>query len=141
MFKAIWFLSVLMVLANLLFVYASLPEQVVIMEGSDGQPISREWLFYSVVLAVVMINVLVYLFKRMFPEAEALRAWFHGFIVTINIFFVISMQAVSIYNSAENYDHARLFYFISGGLLLILLWAAIWPLYLIYQKFFVKQLV
>lgn len=141
MFKAIWFLSVLVVLVNLLFVYASLPEAVTIMDDADGQALSREWLFYTVMLAIVMINVLVYLFKRMFPEAEHLRAWFHGFIVTINIFFVISMQAVNVYNSAENYDHNRLVYFIGGGVALILLWAAIWPLYLVYQKIFVKELV
>ncbi|MEO5603167.1 MAG: hypothetical protein ABIR06_19755 [Cyclobacteriaceae bacterium] len=141
MFKALWFLSVLVVLANLLLVYASLPEQVIIKDDAPGQVWSREWLFYISVIAIVMINVLVYLFKRMFPEAEELRAWFHGLVITINIFLIISLQAINVYNSAEKYDHDRMIFFIAGSLSLILLWAAIWPIYRLYQKIFIKQIV
>src|SRR4051812_2903329 len=36
-FKAVWFLSVLAVLANLLYVYAGLPEQVLIQDESTGR--------------------------------------------------------------------------------------------------------
>jgi hypothetical protein len=141
MFKAIWFLSVLVVLANLLFVYASLPEQIVVMDGPGNQSLSKEWLFYSVMIAILLINVMVYLFKRIFPETEDLRAWFHGLVVTINIFMIISLQAINVFNGFEKYDHSRMEFFVSGSLGLIILWAVIWPLYLLYQKFFFKQII
>lgn len=137
-----WFLSVLVVLANLLFVYASLPEQVIIREEDAGNiSLNKELLFYVVMISIVMINVMVYLFRRMFLEAENLRAWFHGLVITINIFFMIAMHAVNVYNSNEAFDHSRVEFFVSGSLGLILLWAAMWPLYLLYQKFFLKQLI
>ena len=140
LFRALWFLSVLIVLANLLYIYASLPEVVTIQEN-EQITISREWLFYVLMLAIVIINALVYLMKMMIPDGENLRSWFHGLLVTINLFMIVAMQALNIYNSAENYDHSRVGVFLSGSLVLILLWAALWPLYLVVQKFFLKQAV
>ena len=58
MFRAGWFLSVLVALANLLYVYASLPESVVIQEN-EKVALSREWLFYILMIAIVLINLLV----------------------------------------------------------------------------------
>ncbi len=137
-----WFLSVLVVLANLLFVYASLPEEVIIWEeGAGNISLNKELLFYVVMISIVMINVMVYLFRRMFLEAENLRAWFHGLVITINIFFMIAMHAVNVYNSSEAFDHSRIEFIVSGSLGLIILWATMWPLYLLYQRFFLKQLI
>ena len=137
-----WFLSVMVVLANLLLVYASLPEQVVIHENTERKvPVGKELLFYTLMTAILLINVMVYLLRRMLPEAENFRAWFHGLLITINLFFIISMQAVNVYNGTDNFDHNRVIIFVSGSLGLILLWAAIWPLYLLYQKFFIKQAI
>jgi hypothetical protein len=141
MFKAMWFLSVVVVLANLLFVYANLPEQIIVMDDPGNQVLSKEWLFYSIMIAILLINVMVYLFKRMFPDAEPLRAWFHGLVITINIFIIIAMQALNVYNGFEKYDHNRMEIFISGSLGLVIVWSLIWPLYLLYQKFFFKQAV
>lgn len=137
-----WFLSVLVVLVNLLYVYASLPQQVIIGEESAAAiMLSKEWLFYIILGATAIINALVYLFRKMLPAAEDLRAWFHGLVITINIFFVISMHAINVSNSAELFDHTRVPYIVSGSLGLILLWAIFWPFYLLYQKFFLKQVV
>jgi len=67
MFRAMWFLSVLVVLANLLFVYASLPEQVIIREEGAGViSLNKELLFYVLMISTVLINVMVYLFRKMF---------------------------------------------------------------------------
>jgi hypothetical protein len=122
-----WFLSVLVVLANLLYVYASLPEIVTIQEN-ETVTINREWLFYILMFSILLINVLVYLLKMMAQDGENLRAWFHGLIITINIFFIISMQALNVYNSTEMFDHSRVSLFLTGSLALILIWAAVWPL-------------
>ena len=140
LFRAMWFLSVLVVLANLLYVYASLPE-VVIVQEDDRVSISKEWLFYILLLGIVLINVLVYLFKIMFEDGEDLRAWFHGLIITINIFMIIAMQALNVYNSSELFDHSRVSFFLTGSLGLVIIWSALWPLYLVFQKFFIKHAV
>jgi hypothetical protein len=140
LFRAMWFLSVLVVLVNLLYVYAGLPEMVTVQENETIE-ISREWLFYILMFSIVLINVLVYLLKMMAPDAEDLRSWFHGLIIAINIFFIIAMQALNVYNSAEVFDHSRVSVLLTGSLALILIWAAIWPLYLIVQKFLIKQAV
>lgn len=140
MFRAGWFLSVLVALANLLYVYASLPELVVIQEN-EKVALSREWLFYILMIAIVLINLLVYLFKMMFPDEENLRAWFHGLVITINVFLILSMHALNVYNSLEAFDHNLVSMYLTGSLVLILLWAALWPIYFVIQKFFVKQAV
>jgi hypothetical protein len=140
LFKALWFLSVLVVLANLLWVYASLPE-VVTIQDDEQVTVSREWLFYALMLAIVVVNALVYLMKIMVPEAENLRSWFHGLIVTINIFVIAAMHAINVYNSGEIFDHNRVGFLISGSLATIIVWAALWPIYFIFQKFLLKQAV
>ena len=141
LFRAMWFLSVLVVLANLLYVYASLPEVVTVQEDGGHVSVNREWLFYILMVSIVLINVLVYFFKLMFQDAENLRSWFHGLIITINIFLIIAMQALNVYNSTEMFDHSRVGFFLFGSLGLIILWAAFWPVYLVVQKFVLKQAI
>jgi phage-related holin len=138
--KLVWFVSVLAVLANLLYMYASLPETVVIQED-EYVAIGREWLFYILMISIVVINALVYLVKAMFRHEESLRAWFHGLIVSINIFFIIAMNALNVYNTTDTFDQSLVMYYVTGSLALILVWAAIWPLYLVYQKIFIKQAI
>ncbi|MEX1238106.1 MAG: hypothetical protein WEB30_00255 [Cyclobacteriaceae bacterium] len=140
LFRAAWFLSILVVWANLLYVYASLPELVTVQED-EPISINREWLFYMLMVTIVTINVLVYFFKMMYGDAENLRSWFHGLIITINIFLIVSMQALNVYNSTEMFNHNRVGFYITGSLGLIVLWAAFWPLYLGFQKFVFKQVV
>lgn len=138
LFRAVWFLSVVVVLVNLLYVYASLPEIVTVQEA-DRVLINREWLFYILMSVIVAINLLVYLFKMVYQDVEDVRSWFHGLIICINIFLILSMQALNVYNSIEMFDHSRVAFLLTASLGLVLLWAALWPLYLIFQKFFVKQ--
>lgn len=138
MFRVVWFLSALVVLANLLYVYAGLPETVIVQ---DSAPIGRELLFYIMLGCFVGVNMLVYLLKMLYHEAEELRAWFHGLIITINIFAIISMQAISVYNSGEMFDQSRIGIFLTGSISFVLLWALSWPVYLIFQKFFIKPSV
>lgn len=140
LFRAVWFLSVLVVLANLLYVYASWPEVVVIQED-ERMVLDKEWLFYFSMTAIVLINALVYLFKMMFVGNEDLRSWFHGLMISINVFFVIALQTLNVYNSNEAFNYSLPGLYLTGSLALILLWAALWPLYLLIQKFFIKQAV
>jgi|SRR5690606_38405311 len=139
-FRAVWFLSVLVVLANLLYVYASLPEVVVVQSG-DEVSLSREWLFYIATFTIVGLNVMVYLMKVMYANGENLRSWFHGLVITLNIFIIIALHALNIYNSNEIFDAALVTAYLTGSLALVFLWALAWPVYLLVQRFLVKQAV
>lgn len=138
LFKAIWFLSMLTVLGNLMYVYAGLPEEVSLNEGGTFL-IGRERLFYAAMGLIAMANVMVYLFSKTLTPAEDFRSWLHGLVVTLNIFFIIGMSFIGLYNSAEKFDFARIGFIIYSSVGLVGLWATAWPVYLIIKKLLAKQ--
>ncbi|HEY3430361.1 MAG TPA: hypothetical protein VGK39_06770 [Cyclobacteriaceae bacterium] len=141
-FKALWFLSMLAVMANLLYVYASLPEEVSIREqGIDFYKVGRDQLFYIVMTVIALSNVVVYMFSKKVMPQEDFRAWLHGFVITLNIFFIIGLSFTSLYNSNENYDFSRIGFIIYSSVGLVVLWAISWPIYLVGKKFIAKQAV
>jgi hypothetical protein len=148
LFRAAWFLSMLAVLANLLYVYASLPE--VINLGEDGvEPYSvgraysvgRETFFYAAMIFIGIGNLIVYLFSRNLTPSEDFRIWIHGLVITINIFFIVGMSFITLFNSAEKYDFERLRFIIYSSVGLVVLWAIGWPIYLLGKKLLSKQTV
>ena len=142
LFKAAWFLSMLAVLGNLLYVYASLPEQVILIENlTDPLSVGREQLFYVAMAVIAMANVIVYLFSKKLMPQEDFRTWLHGLVMTLNIFFIIGMSFISLYNSAEHYDFGRIGFIIYSSVGLIVLWAISWPIYLLGKKITSKQAV
>jgi hypothetical protein len=139
LFKAIWFLSMLAVLANLLYVYASLPEQVSLMEGGvEIYSIGREQLFYSAMVVIAFSNVMVYLFSKSIAPDVEFRTWLHGLVITLNIFFIIGMSFISLYNSAERFDFSRIGFIIYSSVVLVVIWALSWPVYRISRKLMSK---
>jgi hypothetical protein len=141
-FRAVWFVSVLGVLAHLLFVYASLGENVIIQEEATGQTVvGREFLFYVMMIMLVITNVLVYIIGKMYPKEENFRSWFHGLIISINIFFVVAMSLILTYNSGERFDFSRIVNIIYGSIALVVIWSVSWPLYSIFRRFFPKEAV
>jgi hypothetical protein len=141
-FKAFWFLSVLVVLGNLLFVYASLPEQVVVQEEATGATLAnREFLFYVMTGFLVFVNVLVYIIGILHKQDEDFRSWFHGLVITFNIFFVFAMSLIHTYNSGEVFDFQSIGFLIYGSIGLVVIWAVSWPLYRIFKKLFPKQAI
>jgi hypothetical protein len=141
-FKGMWFLSMLAVLANLLYVYAGLPEKVIIQEESTGRVLAnREFLFYALTGLLLIVNLLVYLAAHVYRENEDFRSWLHGQTISINLFFILSLNFIQVYNSSERFDFSRVGPIIYGSVVLVVLWAASWPVYLVYRKFFPKQVV
>lgn len=139
-FRALRFLSMLAVLANLLYVYASLPEQVVVFEeGINSHSVGRDSLFYSAMVVIALVNVLVYLFSVKLAPAEDFRTWLNGQVLVLNIFFIIAMSFIGVYNSAEKYDFASIGFVIYSSFGLVVLWMAGWPIYLIGKKLLAKQ--
>lgn len=142
LFRAAWFLSMLAVLGNMLYVYASLPEQVSLAEqGSESYYVSREAFFYAAMTFVTLGNLMVYLFSRKLIPNEEFRTWVHGLVITINIFFIVGMSFISLYNSAEKYDFDRISFIIYSSVGLVVLWAIGWPIYALGKKLMSKQAV
>ena len=140
--KAIWFLSMLVTLGALLFVYASLPQEVLVQDDTEARvAISNELFFYLAMLLIAISNALVFVMAKVFKTNEELRAWFFGLIITLNIFFIIGMNFISLYNSEEKYDYDRIAVIIYGSLALIILWAVAWPVYVIFKRSSLKSLI
>jgi hypothetical protein len=140
-FKAVWFLSVLIVLTDLLYVYASLGEVVTVQETGQGRiDLDRNTFFYIVMVILALSNALVYTGK-LFRYQEDFRTWFYGLIISLNIFFVVAMSLVALYNSSEHFDYTRIGFVIYGSVVLVIGWAMSWPVYKIFKGTSAKQVV
>lgn len=139
-FKAVWFLSLLGVLGNLMYVYAGLPEQVSVAEegGATTYVMNKEALFYSALGFILILNLLVYLFSKSITPSESFRTWIHGLVITLNIFFVVGFSFIGLYNSAEHFDYIRIGPIIYGSVILVAAWAIAWPVYAIGRRIFAK---
>lgn len=141
-FKAVWFLSVLVTLANLLYVFAALPEEVTIYDsGMSMITVSRDAFFYMATAIIAIVNGLVYAVSAAFRKEIDFRTWFHGLVITLNIFFIISLNFVSLFNSGEKFDYSRIDFIIYGSIAMFVVWAFGWPLFSIYKLIKRKQLV
>jgi hypothetical protein len=141
-FKAVWFLSVVIVLADLLYVYASLPDRVVVQETVQGRiEVDRNIFFYVVMIILALFNALTYATAKLFRYQEEFRTWFYGLIISLNIFFVVGMHLVNLYNSSEHFDYPRIGFVIYGSVLLVIGWAMSWPIYKIFKGTSAKQMV
>jgi hypothetical protein len=139
-FKAVWFLSVIAVLANLLYIYAGFPGETVVIreEGLVNTSISKETFFYLALLSLTVVNVTVYLVAKAIPNDLDTRAWFHGLVITLNIFFVVAFSLIGLVNSAEHYDYSRIGFTIYGSVTLFVAWAISWPIYKIFTRLTAK---
>jgi len=138
--KVIWVFSLLGTIAAFMYVYAGLPENVIVNENLETISLSRETFFYIVLAVISVANALVFVVTRIFSEKESdFKAWFYGLIAFANLFFVIGLSFISLYNSNEKYDFSRLGIIIYGSVGLLLVWATSWPVYSFVQKFFRKQ--
>lgn len=134
-FRSVWFLSTLAVLACLLYQYASWPEQVVIgQEEVNFITLSRDGYFYLVLAVLTLINVTVYIAKRFTKRAEGLMAWFYGFIGVINFFLIIAISFISLFNSNESFRFGQIGFIIYGSMFLVGAWLVGGLIYYFIQK-------
>ncbi|HEY8512129.1 MAG TPA: hypothetical protein VIL31_09230 [Cyclobacteriaceae bacterium] len=134
-FRSVWFLSLLAVTAALLYGYASMREEVVVRETVEGSfRISRETFFYMVLALLTIINVLVFIIARIMVRNEDFKSWFYGLVITFNIFFIVGIGFVSLYNSGEMYDYSRLQPVMYGSIALLLVWTFAWPVYVSFRR-------
>lgn len=140
--KGGWFLSMVIALCALLYVYAGLPQEVIVQnEGGAIVSVSNEAFFYIVMLFMAITNAMVYIISKVFYKKEDFRAWFYGLIMSLNFFFVIALNFISVYNSNERFDYSRIAFIIYGSVGLIIAWAFSWPVYLLFKRINSKSLV
>jgi hypothetical protein len=138
--ESIWFFSLLAVLGGFIYIYASLQEDIIIQESDTVVSISRELFFYLTLAILSLVNVLVFIFSKLYKkEKEEFLGWFYGQLTCLNIFFIIALSYVKLYNSNEKFDYDRIGFIIYGSVGLIVIWALVWPVYSLSRKFLNKS--
>lgn len=140
--KAVWFLSLMGLMAIFMYIYASLPQQVVIQEGAEMVTLSRDAVFYLTLGVVSLINVLVFVFAKLYGNSnEPFSVWFFGQIILLNFFFCTVLGYFNVLNSGEDFAFENLGVVIYGSIVLIIIWAIGWPVYALSRKILTKQAV
>jgi hypothetical protein len=136
-FRVGWFFSLLSLLGIFMYVYAALPDPVIVFDDGGEMTLRKEAVFYIFLFLMAIFNMLVYVFRRMFPtdEEQPFVSWFVGLVICLNIFFVVSLAFLSLYNSNEKFDYPRIGPIIYGSIGLLIVWTLSWPLWTIVRRF------
>jgi hypothetical protein len=141
-FKGVWFGSLMATLGIFLYVYASLPETISLGAEGEGLTLSRNGLFYATLAVLAILNALVFVVSRVFSGgSEYFIVWVCGLVILFNLFFVVSLEFVNVYNSQERFDYESIGYIIYSSIALVVIWSALWPVYRMFLRFSGKQAV
>lgn len=134
-FRAVWFFSLLLLLALFFYSYAGWPDPLALDDSLSPATVSKDGLFYSVLACIGFTSVLAFVAGRWKHSSPQFRSWFFGLISCFHLFAAMAINFISIFNSSEKFDFARLAVVIYGSLILMLAWAASWPVvYLLGKK-------
>jgi len=136
-FRVVWFFSILGVLGFFLYTYAALPDPIVVMDDAEQISIGKEVWFYTVLLLIAVFNMFVYVFRSLYrnrPEGDAFVAWFYGLVISLNLFFIVAVSYISLFNGGERFEYQRIGFIVYGSIGLMVAWVLAWPVYLIFAK-------
>lgn len=136
-FRVVWFFSILAVLGFFLYTYAALPDPLVILDGEEQLTIGKEVWFYSILALLAIFNMFVYVLRslnRNKQEGEGFVAWFYGLVICLNVFIIVTVSYISLFNGGERFEYERIGIIIYGSIALMVAWALAWPVYLIFAK-------
>jgi hypothetical protein len=136
--KGVWFFSVLALLVMFFYVYAGLPETVMLWDFPQQIALSRNALFYSAIAVITFLNATVYLVRQISAKESGFASWFYGMIATVNIFFIAMLGLIHVFNGGERYDYSRMAPAIYGSLILVSVWLVSWPVIKFSQKILSK---
>ncbi len=139
--KAVWFVSVLVYMVVLMYVYAGLPEEVEVLQGGNMYMlVGREAFFYMFLGLSALTNFLVYSYYRIrkYSGEEGLLIWIFGLGLSLNFFYMTSMNFINLYNSPERIDFSFSGYLLFAALGILCTWVVLWPIYNLVRKFLLK---
>lgn len=140
--KGVWFLSLMAFLGAFMYIYASLPVNVTLLEGDSAIELSRDTIFYGFLVITGITNMLVFIVSRLFPADQSqFKTWFYGLVISLNLFFIVALAFINLYNSTEKFDYSNIGYVIYGSICLVAVWVVSWPVYAIFRKNINKQTV
>jgi hypothetical protein len=141
-FRVVWFFSILGVLGFFMYTYAALPDPLVVLDDTEQVVIGKEVWFYTVLFIVAIFNMFVFVFRSLNkarPEGEPFLTWFYGLVICFNLFIIVAVSYISLFNGGERFEYQRIGVIIYGSVALMILWAFSWPLYLATRKIFPKK--
>ena len=111
--KGFWFVTFVLVFGILLYVFASLPEQV---HYSENNTVDSNTFFYVALAIIAFTNFPLYALSLKFKKDESLARTIYGWIFTLatvlNGFLFIVLQYMSLFNSSEKVNYSFYGYFL-----------------------------
>jgi hypothetical protein len=141
-FRVVWFFSVLAVLGFFMYTYASLPDPLVILDSEEQLVIGKEVWFYAILAVVAIFNMFVFVLRSLHRnrrEEEGFVTWFYGLVIFFNLFMIVAVSYISLFNGGERFEYQRIGIIIYGSIVLMVAWACGWPVYLLGRKMFPKK--
>jgi len=141
LFRVVWFFSILGVLIFFMYTYASLPDPLIILDAEEQLIIGKETWFYTILAVLAIFNMFVFVFRSLnkSPEGEGFVSWFYGLVICLNLFILVAVSYISLFNGGERFEYQRIGIIIYGSIILMVLWAFSWPVYLAARRIFPKK--
>lgn len=137
-----WFLSLMGSMAIFFYIYASLPERVILGDEIGAASLSRDVVFYLGLCVAALVNVLVFVITKLYSTSnDPFSTWFFGQIILLNFFFCTVFGFIYLLNSGEKFEYERLGVVIYGSIVLVVLWAIGWPIFTFSRKYVTQQTV
>jgi hypothetical protein len=130
-FKVVWFVSLLTMTGVFIYCYASWPQEVSL--GKEQGSIDRGILFYACLGLAAIFNALAFVISRM-NYSVAFATWFYGLLISFHAFLVSGFIFITILNSLEKYDYARVGPTLYGSMILLIGWIVGWPVYYVFSR-------
>jgi hypothetical protein len=103
---------------------------------NDEIALSKETLCYSVLALLALVNTMMFIVNKIFPDKdEHFKSWFTGLISCANLFFIVGLALIWVFNAEEKYNYESVGFIVYGSLFLLAGWAIAWPVYRITEKF------
>jgi hypothetical protein len=122
----------------LLYCYASWPQSVRFSTVDTDMSLDKSGLFYGTLGLLGLLNLFAFIFPRI-GSADSFMAWFFGVLTCLHIFLVSGMIFITVFNSSERYDFARLGPMLYTSIGLLVSWIIAWPVYQLLTKFSAKS--
>lgn len=144
-------LTIILFLGVLLFVYAYLPEQVGVSADEYDKPnafIGRELFFYSFLVVFSLVNLIFVLAGKLLGSLavgeksffaskgfkDRMTTWLIGLGVVINIFIIITVAFLGLFNNADYYHISQFSMLAYLGQAIIFIWIVLFFYLLIKRK-------